>query len=257
MIGFNGGLVGSTRTPSTSSASGVWTSNEQANAQRTGTWPLGPVDYVTSGLQLYLDAGKTSSYSGTGNAWNDISGNSRNATLSNFTFDGTDGGGSIVFNGTSSAAQVTGSITSVTSVTFLVFIKVSASMTNYNGIIFNRSSHATGIHAQNTTLNLDWNGTTRTHNTSMPTNEWIMVAAAFASNSVDFYQYRASAQTSSTTGLTSSASLTLDDIDIGQDDLGGRFFNGKIGIAMVYNRALTSTEITQNWNAFKLRFGIS
>jgi hypothetical protein len=53
----------------------------------------------------------------------------------------------------------------------------------------------------------------------------------------------------------SHTSTTLDDIKIGQDDLGGRFFTGNIATAMIYDRALSSDEITQNFNAFKTRFG--
>lgn len=260
MIGFNGGLVGKTRTISTSqSLSGMWTANEQVNAQRTGIWPLGPVDYVTSGLQLYLDAGKTSSYSGTGTAWNDISGNSRNATLSNTTFDGTDGGGTLVFNGTNAAAQVTGTISSLTSATFQAFIKISVSQTNYKGIIYSRgASPSAGIHAESNRINIDWgNAGATSHNTTFPLNEWIMITATIASNVASFYQNRASGQTTSTATLSTATAVTLDDIDIGQDDLGGRFFSGRIAIAMVYNRALTSTEVTQNWNAFRPRFGIT
>jgi hypothetical protein len=34
------------------------------------------------------------------------------------------------------------------------------------------------------------------------------------------------------------------------------YFNGNIGQTMVYNRALTSTEVTQNFNATKSRFGL-
>ncbi len=260
MIGFNGGLVGKTRTISTSqSLSGVWTSNEQANAQRTGTWPLGPVDYVTSGLQLYLDAGKTSSYSGSGNAWNDISGNSRNATLSNTTFDGSDGGGTLVFNGTDAAGQVTGTISSLTSATFQAFIKISVSQSNYKGIIYSRgASPSAGIHAQANRINIDWgNAGSTAHNTTFPLDEWIMITATIASNVASFYQDRGSGQTTSTQTLSTATAVTLDDIDIGQDDLGGRFFNGRIALAMIYDRALSSSEITQNWNTFKGRFGIT
>jgi len=38
---------------------------------------------VTSGLQVYLDAGITTSYPGTGTTWNDLSGNGVNLTLTN------------------------------------------------------------------------------------------------------------------------------------------------------------------------------
>lgn len=47
-----------------------------------------PADaYESDGLIIYLDAGVTSSYSGTGLTWTDLSGNGNNGTLTNVTFD--------------------------------------------------------------------------------------------------------------------------------------------------------------------------
>jgi hypothetical protein len=34
------------------------------------------------------------------------------------------------------------------------------------------------------------------------------------------------------------------------------YFNGSIGLAIIYNRALTAAEILQNYNAVKTRFGL-
>ena len=42
---------------------------------------------VTNGLVLHLDARDTNSYSGSGNTWNDLSGNNYNATISGATFN--------------------------------------------------------------------------------------------------------------------------------------------------------------------------
>ena len=39
MLGFNGGLMGVRRTPTTGAASGLWFQNEQSVAKRAGTWP--------------------------------------------------------------------------------------------------------------------------------------------------------------------------------------------------------------------------
>lgn len=39
MIGANGGLIGARRVPSTSSASGIWSQNEQSLARREDLWP--------------------------------------------------------------------------------------------------------------------------------------------------------------------------------------------------------------------------
>lgn len=66
---------------------------EQANTQ----------DYyniITRGLVLHLDASAPSSYPGSGTTWSDISGQSNNGTLTNGPTFSTDGGGSIVFDGT-------------------------------------------------------------------------------------------------------------------------------------------------------------
>ena len=55
---------------------------------------------VTDGLVLCLDAGNNKSYPSSGTAWNDLSGNNNNGTLTNGpTFTGSFGG-SIVFDGT-------------------------------------------------------------------------------------------------------------------------------------------------------------
>ena len=73
---------------------------------------------ITTGLQLYLDAGNASSYPGSGTTWTDLSGNSRDGTLTNGpTYSGTNGG-SIVFDGSNDYVQCTGSLT-VTAATFV------------------------------------------------------------------------------------------------------------------------------------------
>ena len=40
MLGFNGGLLGVRKVPTTDSASGLWDQNEQSVAKRAGIWPL-------------------------------------------------------------------------------------------------------------------------------------------------------------------------------------------------------------------------
>ena len=62
---------------------------------------------------------------------------------------------------------------------------------------------------------------------------------------------------SSSSGITRTASPTAQIWYLGQDDYGGRFGNGKIYNCLRYNRALTATEIAQNYNALKGRYGLS
>ena len=66
---------------------------------------LGP-NVVTDGLVLYLDAGNTKSYPGSGTGWIDLSGRVNNGILANGpTFDSSNGG-SIVFDGSNDYTDV-------------------------------------------------------------------------------------------------------------------------------------------------------
>lgn len=58
-----------------------------------------PPPIVGDGLVLNLDAGNFRSYSGTGTAWNDLSGNDNNATLTNGPTYNSANGGSLLFDG--------------------------------------------------------------------------------------------------------------------------------------------------------------
>jgi hypothetical protein len=89
----------------------------------------------------------------------------------------------------------------------------------------------------------------------IPDLTWCMIAVSVTSTSATAYLCQASGITTST-NTTSHASTVLNDIKIAQDDAGSRFFNGNIAISQLYNRALSLTEITQNFNAQKARFGL-
>lgn len=58
MLGFNGGLLGVRRVPTTGSASGLWFQNEQSVARRAGIWPIGSNDdpyWSNVSLLLHMD----------------------------------------------------------------------------------------------------------------------------------------------------------------------------------------------------------
>ena len=90
---------------------------------------------VTTNLSMFLDAGNASSYPGTGTAWTDLSGNSRNGTLTNGpTYTSADGG-AIVFDGTDDFVQCSGSLTA-TAATFVIWMRRNGSQVSYAGILY-------------------------------------------------------------------------------------------------------------------------
>ena len=212
---------------------------------------------VDSSLQLWLDAGQSSSYSGTGTTWTDLSVNGRNGTLTNGPTYSATNGGSIVFDGTNDFVQCTGSLT-VTAATFVAWIRRNGNQGQYDGILFSRGTNTTGMNFQvSNQLGYHWNDAGNTYNwqsgLTIPDLTWCMVAVSVTSTAATAYLCQTSGITTAT-NTVSHASSVLDDINIVWDDSAARYFNGNIATAMIYNRALTAAEITQNYNALCGRF---
>jgi hypothetical protein len=219
---------------------------------------LAPV--VTTGLQLYLDAGNASSYSGSGTAWNDLSGNSRNGTLTNGPTYSATNGGSIVFDGSNDYVQCTGSLT-VTAATFVAWIKRNGNQGAYDGILFSRGTVTTGMNfsSYSNQLGYHWNDAGNTYNWSsglvVPDATWCMVAVSITSTAATAYLCQTSGTTTATNTVSHGSSL-LDDIKLALDDALARYFNGNIAIAQLYNIALSSDQVSQNFQADRARFGV-
>jgi hypothetical protein len=226
----------------------------------TGTYVVDLPGIVTTNLSMFLDAGNASSYPGSGTAWTDLSGNSRNGTLTNGpTYTSADGG-SIVFDGTNDFVQCSGSITA-TAATFVIWMRRNGSQDDFDGIIYSRSATATGISFFGITnkISYTWNNAANTYTWDsglvIPDLTWCMVAVSVTSTAATAYLCQSSGITSAT-NTVSHASTTLDDIKIGQDDLGGRYFTGNIAIAQLYNIALSAEQVAQNFAADRARFGV-
>jgi len=218
---------------------------------------LSPV--VTTGLQLYLDAGNASSYPGSGTTWTDLSSNSLTGTLTNGpTYSGTNGG-SIVFDGTNDYVQCLGSLT-VTAATFVTWIKRNGSQGTYDGILFSRGTNTTGMNFYTSNqLGYHWNDSSSTYNWSsgltIPDATWCMIAISVTSTSATAYLCQTGGTTTATNTVNHSSSV-LNDIKLALDDAASRYFNGNIAIAQLYNIALSAGEVSQNFEADRTRFGV-
>jgi len=218
---------------------------------------LNPV--VTTGLQLYLDAGNVSSYSGSGTAWNDLSSNGRNGTLTNGPTYSATNGGSIVFDGSNDYVQCTGSLT-VTAATFVTWIRRNGNQGQYDGILFSRGTNTTGMNFQTSNqLGYHWNDAGNTYNwqsgLTIPDATWCMIAVSVTSTAATAYLCQTSGTTTATNTVNHSSSV-LNDIKLALDDAAARYFNGNIAIAQLYNIALSAGQVSQNFQADRARFGV-
>jgi len=216
-------------------------------------------EIINSGLVLSLDANNSKSYSGSGTAWTDLSGNGRNGTLTNGPTYSSDVGGSIVFDGTDDFVQCSGSLT-VTEATFVAWIRRNGSQGTYDGILFSRGTSVTGmLFYTSDQLGYTWNNAVNTYTwnsgLTVPDLTWCMVAVSVTSTAATAYLCQASGITTAT-NTVSHTSTVLDDIKLAFDDATTRYFTGNIAIAQLYNRALSADEVLQNFNALRGRYGI-
>ena len=221
---------------------------------------------VTDGLILSLDASDKNSYPGSGTTWRDLSGNSNTGTLINGpTFDSANGG-TIVFDGTNDYASTTNNIT-LTQATFISWVNQNGSQSSYTGILLSRISDATatglgssyGITPTTNQLGYLWNGAVNTYTWNsgliIPTNAWCMAVISVSSTSATAYLCQSSGITTATNTVNHSS--VTNNFDVGRDlATGVRFFNGKIAQSLLYDRALSATEVLQNYNATKSRFNL-
>lgn len=243
---------------------------------------------VSSGLVMHLDAGDSQSYSGTGTAWNDLTSNNIDFSLINSpTYSSTDGGGSFQFDGVDDEIRSSYSASSP--------ILFSASDLDTNGATFqlwakNVSSHSVQFNTNSSSTNYYYgieviptshptNGQrVAAHifeggNTNSPTarrtafsswgthsaNTWYLFTFTFSSNEasgVGFYVNTTSVASAGTSGsgddtspgYTSSRAPAMGRVR-------GTARQGYVSQVLVYDRVLSSTEVTQNFNADKSRYG--
>jgi len=224
---------------------------------------------TTSGLVLCLDAGNRRSYPGSGTTWTDLSGNGNNGTLTNGpTFSSTEGG-SIVFDSVNDYALVTSSASIPTGASArtlsIWFYTNSTSWADYVNSLFYYGSGNTG---QSFGIDMNpypaiefftWGGAGRDliFNTTFAQVGWKNLTITYGgSTTCLIYE---NAVLTQTFNMSVSLNTTSSDVYIGAVNpsvLAGAYYDGRISSVSLYNRALSATEITQNFNATRGRYGI-
>ena len=217
-------------------------------------------DIIENGLVLALDAANKNSYPGSGTSWKDLSGNDNNGTLTNGPTFNAGNIGSIVFDGTNDFVQSTNNTSlQINQGTVISWIKTSTNDTTYRAIVTKVYNY--GFFLRNSFLVIwDWgNLVERSSGINIATGNWINVAMTFSnntgtpSNNVILYVNAKSVLTTTSKFQNDTYPLVLGTGDY--QNATSQPFNGNIATTQVYNRALTATEILQNYNATKSRFG--
>jgi hypothetical protein len=211
---------------------------------------------ITSGLVLNLDAGNAASYPGSGTVWTDLSGNGNNGTLVNGPTYSSANGGTIVFDGTDDKVTCGNAASlQITVGTISAWINATSDNSGYNGIITKQLAWGLFVR-DNLLVTYDWgNGADRSTGVTVGNSTWKYVAMSFTetigtpSNNAIIYINGSAVLTTTVRHVNQSVQVTT-------DGNATQCMAGKIAQITIYNRALSSTEVTQNYNALRGRYGL-
>jgi hypothetical protein len=225
-------------------------------------------NYINTNLFLNLDAGNSSSYSGTGTNWIDLSNNSRNATLINNPTFNSSQNGYFHFTDTSFQYAVTPIVPSLTNWTVEAWYRPTKSLTGkVTAVITNEFNLTTSINYSFGNNNAPfsytlaggfYNSAWRTTSGFTPNlNNWYQGAVTYNGSVITQYNNATSQSTLSYVGTPQSGGTVR--IARRWDESGSiaaNFFDGDISIIRIYNIALSPSQILQNYNAIKGRYGL-
>ncbi len=219
---------------------------------------------VTDGLVFAVDAGSERSYSGSGTTVNNLI-SSTTATLTNGTGFSTSNGGLWTFDATDDYIQVNTTTTPATGAFTIEFIYQISNIggrggmferkptSPYNGVVLGQGGSGDWSFSVN-------NGSQSvSYSAPYPTvNTWYYDVGVYDGvNTVKFY--RNGVLLGTTTGSTLGnldTGGTRDDLRIFKRDSNSGVIGGKVSNFRTYNKALSATEVLQNFNAQKSRFGL-
>ena len=258
-----------TNTP-TNTSSNTETPTNTPTSTTTPTPTATPAVPVTTNLVLYYDPSNSSSYPGTGTTINDLSGNGLNGSMSGITFTTP----YFTYNGTSSQVRVANNaLLQPGSGDWTMEVWVNQSVLG-NDVVLGKFDNgglsqdvSYSIRTTNTTYYAQYGSGSGTgpnlfaNSTSYvgTVDTWYQLVYVFtnvASNTIETFVNGVSIGTVS----HSLASMlnTINPLYIGSYN-GGEFpqwFEGRIGITRLYNASLTSTQVLQNYNADKSKYGL-
>lgn len=219
---------------------------------------------VTDGLVLYLDAGNTKSYPGSGTAWTDLSGRGNNGTLTNGPTYSLDNGGVILMDRSDDFAHVPISLSSGNT-TYEIVMKSNSSIHDVFGagtppqvetnVIIQYYSTYSFLRVYGTVGGPSgWQTevTVNHNNVTLSANNFYHFAFTNSESNWNFYV------NGNLVGQTNYYQPIFGTgIKIGDDAMQGvSSTTTVIGLSRAYNRVLSHAEIAQNFAATRGRFGL-
>ena len=213
-----------------------------------------------NGLVLYLTAGKSNSYSGTGTNWNDLSPNNNDGTINGATFSTTNGG-QFSFDATNDYVTVANNSTlnPTSQITLSAWVS-NNTQANFRGLIMKSSdfnwTDGYGLYQNNgffTFFINSYNGS-QVITVFLDTFSISNIVGVYDGTNLKLYKDGSLIGTGSSysTAISNSSGI----LDIGRGSGNIAYWGGIISEVAIYNRGITATEVLNNFNKTKQRFGL-
>ena len=212
---------------------------------------------ITNGLVLSLDAANRKSYPGSGTTWRDLSGNNNTGTLASGSSFSSANGGSIVFDGIDDFVDLPiNAQFNTPSVTFDCWINLQ-NRNNRHIVYVNWSGNSLEVNSNRTVVmynlsSADQLGATTTSTINF--GEWVNITGTYNSISQTLETYINGVLRATRTS-TPNTIYNVSTHRISGTNFSGAIL-GNVSIVRHYNLALSASEIAQNYNATKTRYGL-
>ena len=233
----------------------------------------GNPDIVTDGLIFHVDSADKNCYGGSGTTVNDLTPSGLTSTFNNPSYSGSINQGSFHYDGVNKRIIVPSSaITNLqNNLSFEVWFNkqgVGSVGSAYDSIFQKEGGYSGGAvygirasseaNPTNLTMYFAYSGTSgdaaqqNVKVNGITIGEWVCCSVTISSDRVAKGYYQGELEASST--LSADLKDENNTCTIGEGD--NRYFNGYIPIVKIYNRELSASEVKQNFDAMKSRFGL-
>lgn len=226
--------------------------------------------FPITGSLFYYDPGNIASYPGSGSVLYDISGNGRHANINTGITWVSGSAAYFDLNGNDNNS-ITGTTLSQTFTSWSMWIGVyrddiGSAPDGYDGFMYERTGtnngNGLGTFQRSNQFDVSVNNGTEITETApgrMVTGSWMFLGGAVDNTTYTSMVYKSGSIDTYISGSKSAGSSNFDNaIVLGEDKDAGadRTMDGRIGPALMFDRKLSTTELTQINDYFKTRYGI-
>jgi len=210
-----------------------------------------------SQLTFTIDCLDPLSYPGTGATWTSTVNNTNIGTLNG---DTTLIGKHMHFDGANDFVEFVTTSNSITSDPFSIEIWWNPTTSGHDVMFANSTANGGGFYCKTQIERLYMYGTSSGYaykvSPAWTVGQWWHMVITIDGTIVQLYQNAVDIGFEHNSGDPAYVVSTTDPFFIGNDSGGGGDFEGDIDIIRTYNRVLTTSEVLQNYNATKGRFGL-